>query len=278
MENVTPKRVFPKVWDLLVILILFLFNYLVVQAVMVLFLGLPEMPAGADSDPELFMQYQDELGVFSAVVYPVVMLSSLLVLWLYARLRGGREAVAIPHSIAGFNPTIILVGVLWLMSSQIILEPIIAYLPEIESPGVGRGIWAWVTVAVFAPILEELLCRGLIFGIIRNRWGVVLASVVSALFFGLIHGDPSAILVAFIAGLIFSVIYVRTSSIFSTMIIHSINNMLAFSIMCFGFENMSWSDIVGGGVAYYALYGGAVLIFIAATTEACFKFLRRQKS
>ena len=278
MENIVSKKVFPKVWDLLIIVLLFLFNYVIVQAVLILLLGLPQMPEGADVDPELFMEYQDELGVFSAIVYPIVMLSSLLVIWLYARLRGGREAVAISHSIAGFNPTIILVGVLWLMSSQIILEPIIAHLPEVESPGVGRGVWAWVTVAVLAPVLEELLCRGLIFGVIRNRWGVVLATIVSALFFGLIHGDPSAILVAFIAGLIFGLIYVRTSSIFSTMIIHSINNVVAFSIMCLGFENISWSDIVGGGVAYYALYGGAVVIFIAATIEACFKVLRRRES
>lgn len=278
MEKVALKKVFPRVWDLLAIVMLFLFNYVIVQGVLLLILGLPQMPEGVDSDPELFMNYQEELAVFNAIIYPTVMLLSILIVWLYARLRGGKEAVAIRHSIAGFNPIMILVGVLWLMSSQIILEPLTALLPTFENPGIGRGVWAWITAAVFAPILEELLCRGLIFGVIRNRWGAIPAIVVSAIFFGLIHGEPSAIIVAFVAGLIFGVIYVRTSSIFSTMIIHSINNILAFSIMCFGFEEMSWSDMVGGGVAYYALYGVAVVVFVVVTIEAGFKLLRRHKS
>jgi hypothetical protein len=53
---------------------------------------------------------------------------------------------------------------------------------------------------------------------------------------------------------------------------------LAFSIICFGFEEMSWSGMVGGGVAYYALYGVAVVVFVVVTIEAGFKLLRRPKS
>ena len=238
----------------------------------------PVEPKGVDVDPEIFMSYEEQLGRFNAVMYPVLMFFSIVTIWLYARLRGGKGVVSINHSIAGFNPSVILVGVLWLVSSQILIEPLTTMMPASDGSSIGRGVWAWITALAFAPIFEELLCRGVLLGVVRRRWGVVAAIVVSALFFGLIHFEMSTALVAFVAGLIFGVIYVRTSSIFSTMIIHSINNLLAFSMVCFGMGEKSWQDVLGGGVVYYIVYGVAALIFLAASIEAYFKVIRRQKS
>ena len=279
MKNDTSKRVFPRFGDLLLIVILFL----LVQCAMLLILKAfgvesPVEPKGVDVDPEIFMSYEEQLGRFNAVMYPVLMFFSIVTIWLYARLRGGKGVVSIKHSIAGFNPSVILVGVLWLVSSQILIEPLTTMMPASDGSSIGRGVWAWITALAFAPIFEELLCRGVLLSVVRRRWGVVAAIVVSALFFGLIHFEMSTALVAFVAGLIFGVIYVRTSSIFSTMIIHSINNLLAFSMVCFGMGEKSWQDVLGGGVVYYIVYGVAALIFLAASIEAYFKVIRRQKS
>jgi membrane protease YdiL (CAAX protease family) len=71
--------------------------------------------------------------------------------------------------------------------------------------------------------------------------------------------------------MIFGVLYVRTSSLYTTIIIHAVNNAMAYSMICFGVGDISFSDMVGGGVVYYILYGVAVVIFVAASVEAYFK-------
>ena len=144
-------------------------------------------------------------------------------------------------------------------------------LPKVESPGVGLGVWAYITTIVSAPIIEELMCRGVILETIRKRWGIGLAIVVSALFFGLIHVAPATILVATVAGLIFGVLYVRTSSIFTSIIVHAINNAIAFTLVVLEKEDVPLRTMIGNDTIYYIVYAVAAVLFVAATVEACFK-------
>ena len=52
---------------------------------------------------------------YNAVVFPLLMGFALLLVWLYVRLRGGRRAVTIRHAVGGLNPSVIFVGVMWLL-------------------------------------------------------------------------------------------------------------------------------------------------------------------
>ena len=150
-------------------------------------------------------------------------------------------------------------------------------LPPSEGRGLGRGVWACFTAVVSSAVLEELLCRGLIFETFHKRWGKKTSILFSSLFFGLIHLDPATAVVAVVAGMIFGVLYVRTSSLYTTIIIHSINNAMAFALICFGVGDVSFSEIVGGGALYYILYGVAVAIFVACCIEAYLKVFRTRK-
>ena len=229
-------------------------------------------------DIETYMNEQLALGRYTALVYPLLMLSSIAILWLYVRLRGGRRAIRIRHSASGFNPTVVLVGVLWLFSSQIILEPLVSLLPENPGQGLGRGAWACFTAVFTAAVAEELLCRGLIFETLHKRWGTKTSILFSSLFFGLIHFDPATAIIAVVAGVIFGVLYVRTSSLYTTIIIHAINNAFAFALISFGVGDVSFREVVGGGLLYYILYGVAVAIFVACSVEAYLKVFRAKKS
>ena len=53
------------------------------------------------TDIETYMSEQLALGRYVAVIYPISMLFSIAVLWLYIRLRGGRRAITIRHSAYG---------------------------------------------------------------------------------------------------------------------------------------------------------------------------------
>lgn len=278
MNNVAKIRTFPSVGDVAMMLLLFCVTQLVVGLLLrVVGVVAPVTSAIDTVDVETYMGEQLALGRYTAIAYPLLMLSSIAVLWIYARLRGGKRVIRIRHSASGLNPTVVLVGVLWLFSSQIILEPLVELLPENPGQGLGRGAWACFTAVVTAAISEELLCRGLLFEVLNKRWGVKSSIFFSALFFGLIHFDPATAVIALVAGMIFGVLYVRTSSLYTTIIIHAINNALAFALISFGVGDISFEEVVGGGVLYYILYGVAVAIFVACSVEAYFKVFKKKK-
>lgn len=280
-QNVSPsaekprRKAFPAVGDILVIMVLFFVTQTLTAVLLSLCgLHLPDISDLQVEDIESYMRAQILRGEGMAVLYPVSMTVSLLAIYLYIRFRGGRRSFA-GFSAAGFNPNIILSGTVWVIAAQIVLEPLMAILPSIENAGVGRGFWACVTAVVLAPVFEEILCRGLVLETVRRRWGDAVAVLVSALFFGLVHVEPSTALAGFVVGGIFGTIYIRTHSLFSTIILHSINNAFAFALICFGLDDVPLGDILGGGSVYHAVYGISVLIFLLFSVEAWRKVFRR---
>lgn len=280
-QNVLPsaekprRKAFPAVGDILVIMVLFFVTQTLTAVLLSLCgLHLPEISDLQVEDIESYMRAQILRGEGMAVLYPVSMMVSLLAIYLYIRFRGGRRSFA-GFSAAGFNPNIILSGTVWVIAAQIVLEPLMAMLPSIENAGVGRGFWACVTAVVLAPVFEEILCRGLVLETVRRRWGDAVAVLISALFFGLVHVEPSTALAGFVVGGIFGTIYIRTHSLFSTIILHSINNAFAFALICFGLDDVPLGDILGGGSVYHAVYGISVLIFLLFSVEAWRKVFRR---
>lgn len=276
MERVLKIRKFPTVSDMVMMLLLF-FVVQMMTGIVANMLGFvaPETSPIDAVDIETYMNEQVALGRYTAIFYPISFLLSLGVLWLYVRLRGGKRSIHINHSASGFNPSVVLVGVLWLFAAQIILEPLMSQLPQNEGRGLGRGAWACFTAVISAAVLEELLCRGLIFEVLHKRWGVKTSILFSSLFFGLMHFDIANAIVAVVAGIIFGLLYIRTSSLYTTIIIHAINNALAFALICFGVGDMSLYDIVGGGVVYWIVYGVAAAIFLTCSIEAYLKVFKR---
>lgn len=270
---------FPAIGDIVAMVALFFVSQLLVGSIIgALGFTAPTTTAIDATDIETYMSEQLALGRYVAVIYPISMLFSIAVLWLYIRLRGGRRAITIRHSASGFNPSVVLVGVVWLLAAQIMLEPLMTILPPSEGRGLGRGAWACFTAMVSAPIMEELLCRGLIYETLHRRWGRIISIIVSSFLFGLMHVESATAIVAILAGAIFGVIYVRTSSLYTTIIIHSINNAMAFALICMGVGDVSLYEIIGGGRAYWIIYGLSVAIFIACSIEAYFKvFKPKQK-
>lgn len=88
------------------------------------------------------------------------------------------------------------------------------------------AIGMFVLAGFAVPLAEELLFRGLIYGWLRTRMGVALSVLISSVIFGLAHGDiPIAVGVGFM-GVIQALVYEGSKSIWTTFIIHAINNSL----------------------------------------------------
>ncbi|MGH7256251.1 MAG: lysostaphin resistance A-like protein, partial [Nitrospirales bacterium] len=80
---------------------------------------------------------------------------------------------------------------------------------------------------LIVPIVEELVFRGLLYGTLRRRFGVVLSAVLSAGLFALAHGYGwIGWASVFWSGLIWAWAYEQTRSLLPGMVAHAVNNLL----------------------------------------------------
>ena len=82
-----------------------------------------------------------------------------------------------------------------------------------------------ISLAVAAPIIEELLFRGLVqdfFGEIYPKW---IAIFITATIFGLIHLNPFSVINAFWGGMVLGYVRYETGSLWPSIFIHSMWNL-----------------------------------------------------
>jgi uncharacterized protein len=77
---------------------------------------------------------------------------------------------------------------------------------------------------VVAPIVEEIVFRGLLYGWLRSRWGVSVGVAASALAFAVAHGIPMLMPALFLQGAIFAWLYERSGSLWPPIIMHGVFN------------------------------------------------------
>lgn len=130
----------------------------------------------------------------------------------------------------------------------------------------GGPFWSsFLLTAIFAPIFEEWLCRGMVLRGLLTKMKPGWAIVVSALFFALIHMNPWQALNAFIIGVIMGYVYYKTGSLLLTMLIHFVNNGTAVVLSQIPSleETDYWIDMMPL-TTYIIVYGVAVVVLILA--------------
>lgn len=99
-----------------------------------------------------------------------------------------------------------------------------------------QGVQALQTLAVLgllAPIAEELVFRGLLYGWLAGRWSNLVAFLLSSLAFAAAHTEPLHILMVLPLGFWFGWLRWRTGSLVPTIVAHIINNTIAVSAAVF---------------------------------------------
>ena len=129
----------------------------------------------------------------------------------------------------------------------------------------GGPLWSsFLLTAIFAPIFEEWLCRGMVLRGMLTRMKPGWAIVVSALFFALIHMNPWQALNAFIIGVVMGFVYWRTGSLLLTMLIHFVNNGTA--VILTQIPSLSeadyWIDMMSKET-YFIIYVLGLVVLVA---------------
>ena len=88
---------------------------------------------------------------------------------------------------------------------------------------------------IFAPLLEELIFRGILFNRIKIRTGIIPAMIISSILFAVGH-DFGGITSAFIFGICMCILYLKTDNILIPMSVHFLNNVIVTVILITGID------------------------------------------
>lgn len=103
----------------------------------------------------------------------------------------------------------------------------------------GDRIIAFLTLVVLAPIMEEIIFRGWLYGLMRketsavltNIASMILSSLIVSLLFGLVHFQWNVGVNVFALSLILCVLREITGTIYAGILVHVIKNGVAFWLL-----------------------------------------------
>ena len=88
-----------------------------------------------------------------------------------------------------------------------------------------------LTAGIVAPIVEELIFRGLVYRRTKKMTGTIAAAILSAALFGVFHGNWVQAPYAFIIGIVAVFVYEKFKSIVAPIMLHMSANILSVLIM-----------------------------------------------
>ena len=190
--------------------------------------------------------YKGTEYLYNPIKKVVLGVGSVVFILLYG-IRKSKEPVLEIFPLRLFNPLVLIPVVSFLWGAH-------SYL-DVANEWVAKAIppppWFWelfnrifegdygltgvfLKVAVVAPIVEELIFRGLIFNGFRKNYNGFVAVFMSALLFSLFHLNPWQMPATFVLGLLLGWLMLRTNNILVAIIGHSINNSLVLLTVTYG--------------------------------------------
>lgn len=203
----------------------------------------------------------------------------VLTFWLtirFAQKRRGTTALAFRPVNLGIYP-LVAIGTIAL---GVLIEPLLSAIPspdwleEILKEMFTKNLI--ISAVLAAPILEEILLRGIVLDGFLKQYSPAKAIFWSAVIFGVMHLNPVQAVGAFLLGLPLGWLYYRTGSLWPGIALHFVNN--AVSSLGFLFledDNLDMSAnttrfLVGDDATYFT-----VLAVCAVVVAGCYVLLNR---
>lgn len=122
-----------------------------------------------------------------------------------------------------------------------------------------------ILIVFLAPILEELIFRGVILNRLFKWFNTTISIIISSMLFGISHND---IIGAFIFGICMCILYLKTKNILVPIYVHFCNNFISelpeiFSL--FSSNNSSFQKINISYFQYFSKIFGLILIITSGS-------------
>jgi len=135
---------------------------------------------------------------------------------------------------ASFLPYALISGLLLIVAKALLPN---ADLTEAQQLGFSTHIFgielatAFVLLVIIAPLVEELLFRGYLFGKLRQRAGLIASLALVSLCFAVLHGQLNVGIDTFALSIVLCLLREYTGSIWAGVLLHATKNGIAFYVL-----------------------------------------------
>lgn len=127
----------------------------------------------------------------------------------------------------------------YILSVYVVMELVVALIsgfPVNQAQDIGfqvlgtqlDNLLAFLTLVVLAPIAEELLFRGYLYGKLKSHIPTIVAAIATSLLFAVVHFAWNVGVDVFVLGLVLCALRSLTGSIWAGVLLHMIKNGIAY--------------------------------------------------
>lgn len=128
-----------------------------------------------------------------------------------------------------------------------------------------------IYVVLFAPLIEEIIFRGIIQkGLINKGVKPWKAILMAAIVFGLVHGNPWQFVGAVLLGSVLGLVYYKTKSLLLPILLHAFNNLCS-AMLIFYADTESFAETFK--ISEWMILGIGIILF----SVFCYLFLNKYK-
>ena len=194
--------------------------------------------------------------ILGAIIYIVTLAMVIGLPWLVKKNKTTREELGLKRlspewldlalAPAGFFVYILLSALLAFIALQLL--PFVD-ADQVQETGFSQisqryeFILAFIMLIVIAPIAEEILFRGYLFGKLRQHAPLWLAILITSGVFGLVHGAWNVGIDVFALSIILCLLRVVSKSLWPSILLHMLKNSIAFYFL---FINPMFLGTLGG--------------------------------
>ena len=234
-----PRHIWRAVYPILIFLGLATVISLVAGVANEVSIALDPVNAGQPLDEAMIAQRAETFIVENALLFQLI--SNAICILIFA-LMWRKIRTSLP-AYEGNNlsvkvialTTFLFVGINLLMQAVFTLIDVMKYFPSyegvVDALSGGNFIIRFLTIGITAPLVEEILCRGILFNRLNTWMPTKAAVIVSSALFGIMHLNPLQSMYGFLVGVAFCVIYVRFRNLWIPIIAHVAFNMASTLLM-----------------------------------------------
>ena len=97
-----------------------------------------------------------------------------------------------------------------------------------ETPSIFQLLSIALTALIAAPVVEEILFRGVLYPALSQYWGRTVGILGNSVFFGVIHGNAMSLVSLIFLGALWTLLYQRTQNLLAPIVAHSLFNLSTF--------------------------------------------------
>lgn len=152
------------------------------------------------------------------------------------------------------------------LTPELIQRTILEDSPLYHIASFEQLVWVFLAVAVVAPVVEEMVFRGIVLQRFAHKWGTSTAVIASSALFAIAHVEWVG---HFLIGISLALLYLRTRSLWVAIVTHAVyNGMFALALAWSYFRHepessqtlASFRQSLGPGVLTFVL--GAFLLWL----------------